>query len=775
MSGSPEPQPPSRREPSGRQPPADREPSAGRARHAVPQEGTQPMPGPGQHPDRERIPGSVAPGEEIAFGQDEAPTAHAAPARVGRPLLSLSLAAMLDDVHAHSGAVYLLAPDEPLLVMAVMAGLPRAFAAPWERVALQTPVPVAQALRERRLIWVSGEEDMARRFPRIAMVLPYPFALAALPVATPEHDYGAVFVTWPGSHPPELSDRERDHLVAACDRLALRLERAAEESHQLLPEPDLLAPAAASALAGTLGTVEAARMVARLPYGMCALDLHGRVTFANSATADLLGIPVSGLLGTQLWTSVPWLNDPMYEDRYRGALISQQTTSFVALRPPSDWLSFLLYPSTNGLSVRITKAEAVARAEHAGAQRGEGSSRLVTISHVLNLAGSLTEAVGVQDVIRLMADEIAPAVGSQALAVYGAQGDRLEVLGHRGYPDPSVVERFDGMPLTAPMPGTQALTRGTPAFYESRGQLERLYPARHAASDGMAAWAYLPLIASGRPVGLCVLAYAEPHVFPADERAVLTSLSGLVAQALERAQLYDAKHQLAHGLQAALLPHSLPTLPGLQAAARYLPATQGMDIGGDFYDLVATCGEATAVIGDVQGHNVTAAGLMGQVRTAVRAYTTVGQPPGEVMRSTNRLVMDLGTDLFVSCLYLRIGCATGRAVLARAGHPPPLLRGPDGHVTVLELPGGPLLGIDTDATYPTTEIDLTTGSVLALYTDGLVESPGTDLEVSLASLAERLTAAGARPLEQVADSLVQQDRSTPQRNDDVALLLLRPE
>lgn len=125
----------------------------------------------------------------------------AAPPPVGRPLLSLTLAALMDDVHAHSGAVYLLTPGEPVLEMAVMAGLPRAFAAPWERVGLSAPIPVAEAARDRRLVWVSGEEDMARHYPRIAVVLPYPFALAALPVATDRATYGAVFVTWPGSHP----------------------------------------------------------------------------------------------------------------------------------------------------------------------------------------------------------------------------------------------------------------------------------------------------------------------------------------------------------------------------------------------------------------------------------------------------------------------------------------------------------------------------------------------------------------------------------------------
>jgi PAS domain-containing protein len=679
---------------------------------------------------------------------------------------------MMDDVHAHSGAVYLLAPDEPVLEMAVMAGLPRVFAAPWERVGLGAPVPVAEALRERRLVWVGGEEEMARRFPRIAMVLPYPFALAALPVATASRAYGSVFFTWPGSHPPELSEREREHLRTGCDRLALRLERAAQEHRPVHAEPDLLTEPAQRGVAHTLGSAEAARMVSRLPYGLCSLDLHGRVSFANPAAAELMGVQVSELLGTHLWVSVPWLNDPVYEDRYRAALFSQRTTSFVALRPPGDWLSFRLYPSTTGLSVRISRARAVTELNQAAQRRAE-PSRLVTITQVLTLASALTEAVSAQDVVQLVADDIAPAVGCKALVVLGSRAGRMHVLGHRGYPDPRVVERFDGMLLSERTPGSQVLKTGVPAFLESQEEMERLYPARRETPDGNAAWAYLPLIASGRPVGTVVLAYAEPHPFPADERAVLTSLGGMIAQALERALLYDAKHRLAHGLQAALLPHSLAPLPGFETAARYLPATRGMDIGGDFYDLVPVCGQAAAVIGDVQGHNVTAAGLMGQLRTAVRAYTAVGQAPEEVMSSTNRLLIDLGSDLFASCLYLRLDQERGRAVMARAGHPPPLLRRPDGRVRVLDLAGGPLLGIDASASYPTTEVDLSPGSLLVLYTDGLVESPGVDFDDALAALGRRLSDAGDLPLDELADTLVRGEAREGERLDDTALLLLR--
>ncbi|TXS47888.1 SpoIIE family protein phosphatase [Streptomyces sp. t39] len=729
-------------------------------------------------------------------------------------MLSFALAGMIDDVRAHAGAVYLMSDADDVLEMAVMAGLPRAFAAPWERVALSARIPVADAARDRRLVWVPGEEAMARRYPRISVVLPYPFSLAAVPVATPRAVYGAVFVTWPGSRKDDLSPAERTRLVAACDRLAIRLEQAAERGRRVTREADFIgtAPPAGS-------SAEAARMVARLPDGICSLDIDARITFANTAMGELVGAPAARLVGRILWSALPWLDDPVHEDRYRAALMSQQGTSFVALRPPREWLEFRLHPSRSGITVQVGPAGPDARREAPDAplpggrtaapardrvpaagpapERTDdgprnGSARLIGITHLLSLAGALTEAVGVSDVVELVADEIMPAVGSSALVVLAAEGGRLRVLGHRGYDDPMIVGRFDGMPLTAPTPGARALATGVPSFFATRAELEHIHPVRTATPDGLAAWAYLPLIASGRPVGTCVLGYAEPHRFGTDERAMLTSLGGLMAQALERARLYDAKHRLAHGLQSALLPHSLPLLPGLDVAARYLPGTQGMDIGGDFYDLMRTDGDgapsddgrgrggavsrirpdAAAVIGDVQGHNVAAAGMMGQVRTAVRAYTAAGQSPGRVMSSTNRLLIDLDADLLASCLYVHLDLEGRRVLLARAGHPQPLLRDPEGRVHVLDLAGGPLLGVDPSAVYPTTSVPLPPGSVLVFYTDGLIERPGTDIDDALAELAGRLAGGGTgEPLEELADTLLGDAPS--ERGDDTALLLLR--
>ncbi|MFJ4986844.1 SpoIIE family protein phosphatase [Streptomyces sp. NPDC088732] len=714
----------------------------------------------------------------------------------GGALLSLALASMMDDVHAHAGAVYLLAPDAPVLEMAVGAGLPRAFAAPWERVGLASRLPVADALRERRLVWIGGESEMARVYPRIALVLPYPYTMAALPVATDETPYGAVFLVLAASHPPELGGLERDLLTSACRRLALRLEREAVAGRPVRREPGTAEAGEAAPRTAASPLVHAEHMVARLPDGLCALDVHGRVTYANTAAATLLGVPVKALVSARLWTAMPWLNDPAYEDRFRGALISQRAMSFVALRPPNDWLRFCLHPGTDGVTVRVAPAPTASagapavhshhndhshRGEHSedGGHGGSpdpgprGAARLVTISHVLNLAVALTRAAGVQDVVDLLAGEIMPAIGGRTVALLASEGGRMRVLGHRGYPDPRMLDHFEGLPVSAPTASVQVLVRGTPSFVESPERLAQLYPGRPAVSDGMASWAFLPLIASGRAVGSCVLGYPEPHTFSADERAVLTALGGLIAQAAERARLYDIKHRLAHGLQAALLPHTLPSPHGLEVAARYLPGTEGMDIGGDFYDMTRVGDRVAAVVGDVEGHNVKAAGLMGQVRTAVRAYSAAGQSPGQVMESTNRLLVDLDAGLFASCVHLHLDIPGRRALVARAGHPHPLLREPDGRVSVLDLAGGPLLGVESDACYPTTEVPFPPGSVLALYTDGLVEAPGTDIDDALADLAEHLALTGHLSLEEVADGLLAHTAGRRGRTDDVVLLLLR--
>nr|WP_232789581.1 SpoIIE family protein phosphatase [Streptomyces jeddahensis] len=677
---------------------------------------------------------------------------------------------------AHVVAVYLLPPGEQVVRLAMLIGAPQEFVVHWARVALAAPVPVADAVREQRLVWVGSREEMARRYPRPALVLPYDFTVAAAPITTGTTAWGALLLLWPGSHPPQLTPHERDMIMAACHRLGLLLQQTADDGHPVLPDPEprILSPRRAR-VPGPAEAAAAFDFAERLPWGCCALDLEGRFSYVSATAADLLGAGVPDLLGAVPRQALPWLDDPVVEDRYRAAVLSHQPTSFTALRPPDRWLSFQLYPDASGMSVRITPAASAHAADapelrHPAYPAAPG--RATALYHLMHLAATLTEAVGVQDVVERVADQVMPAFAAQALALMTAEEGRLRIIGHRGY-TAELMDRFDAAPLTSDTPAVHVLTTGIPSFFATFAELKRAYPPA-VLQDDMGAWAFLPLITSGHPVGSLVLAYERPHPFPPDERAVLTSLAGLIAQAVDRARLYDTKQALAHSLQAGLLPRRLPSVPGLEVAARYLPATRGVNVGGDFYDLIRLDTDiVAAAIGDVQGHNMNAAALMGQVRTAVHA--TAGAAPGDVLARTNRLLTDLDPGLFTSCLYVHLDLGHHAACLASAGHPPPLLRHPDGHTDVLDVPPGLLLGIDSAADYPATEVPLPPGSVLALYTDGLVESAGIDIEDATQDLADQLAHAELRTMDALADALIHHAHRSGPRGDDVALLLIHPQ
>ncbi len=688
----------------------------------------------------------------------------------GLDVLAEMLRSIPDRLHAHIGGLYLLSKDRQLLELAMTLGAARQFTRPWQGVGLGAPIPVADAVRGGRVVWVGGAEEMARRYPRVAVAMPYAFCLAAAPLVARGSTYGAVFLVWPASHPPELSPGERHELTVLASQLAEVLAGAVGVGRPIRPGPR---PAAITASSGAADLLTA--MVARLPEGMCSIGLDGRLAAVTPTAAELLGEPVERLLGAKPWGELPWLRDPVYEYHYRAAVIGGQSTSFVALRPPDRWLSFQLYPDASGLTVRIAPAEGAQYDLPAPDATAEPVVHTPpgALYHILHLASALTEAVSVQDVVSMVSEQIVPAFGGQAVAVLMREGGRLRTVGHRGYPS-GLVDQFDGTPLTDPTPGVQATTNPVPAFFETRAELERIYPDRHETQDSMAAWAYLPLVTSGRLIGTCVLAFAEPHRFGVEERAVLTSLGGLIAQALDRARLYDTKLGLAHGLQDSLLPHALPILPGLEITARYLPCTEGMDIGGDFYDVIRVDRDTAAiVIGDVQGHSVHAAALMGQIRTAVRAFATADADPSTVLARTNRLLADLDTTLLASCTYLRVDLARREAWLADAGHPVPLLRGPDGRVKLLEPRTGMVLNVDPAAEYPVIRVGLPLGTTLALYTDGLIETPGVDMDQALADLGATLARHGGESLEQLADALIGPAELAEHRTDDIALMLVR--
>ncbi|MCH0566554.1 MULTISPECIES: SpoIIE family protein phosphatase [unclassified Streptomyces] len=442
--------------------------------------------------------------------------------------------------------------------------------------------------------------------------------------------------------------------------------------------------------------------------------------------------------------------------------------------PPyeGDWLALSLYPGEDLLTCTVAPAGRVSDTPVADAAAPPGPDPESLPYRPIVLAIALNEAVTARQVSAVVMQELLPAFGGRRLAIYLLQDRHLYLAWETGFPD-GFLSPFEGVGLDARLPGVETLTTGRPLFFDSMQQLQAAYPGIPLdATEG--ARAFLPLIASGRPVGSCILGFDRPRSFSTEERTVLTALAGLIAHAMEKAQRYDTEAALARGLQRALLPQRLATHPQVEAAGRYLPGTEGMDVGGDWYDVVEAGDGLALVIGDVQGHGVQAAATMGQLRSAVRAFALGDRPPEEVISGTNHLLIDLDPGQFASCCYVRLDPATGRARVVRAGHPPPLLRHADGRTEVVDLPGGVVLGVDARAHYPVAELELEAGAVLALYTDGLVERPGTDIDDGITALRHALAGSDGppdTPLADLADKLTATARQAVDRPDDIALLL----
>ncbi|MFJ8074292.1 SpoIIE family protein phosphatase [Streptomyces sp. NPDC096176] len=510
----------------------------------------------------------------------------------------------------------------------------------------------------------------------------------------------------------------------------------------------------------------------RLPHGVCTVDRLGRITYVNRHAETMLGHPRGELAGRVLWDALPWFSQAAQEDHYRAALLSDEPVHFT-VRRSEEWMSISIFPGHDGLTITLSPGERPAYAPGSvlasGAGLGSPADRAVALYRPVALAIALTEAVTARQVSAVVTEELLPAFGGRQLAIYLLSNRQLYLSWETGFPR-GFLSRFDGVGLDARLPGVETLTTGRPLFFESMQHLADAYPGIPLDAH-VGARAFLPLIASGRPVGTCILGFDQPRGFSPEERTVLTALAGLIAQALQRAQRYDSEAALARGLQDALLPHRLPVVERLDTVGRYLPGTQGMEVGGDWYDVVETGSGLALVVGDVQGHGVAAAATMGQLRSAVRAFALSRHDPQEVMTGTNRLLIDLDPGQFASCCYIELDPVTGVGQAVRAGHLQPLLRHPDGTTDVCDLAGGIVLGVDADATYPVTEMCLEQGAVLALFTDGLVERPGIDIDLGIEWLRTTLADLGAARLSDTADRLINEARRSADRPDDIALLL----
>ncbi|MFI1829413.1 SpoIIE family protein phosphatase [Streptomyces sp. NPDC020412] len=390
---------------------------------------------------------------------------------------------------------------------------------------------------------------------------------------------------------------------------------------------------------------------------------------------------------------------------------------------------------------------------------------------------ALAHARTVQDVIDVLKDVHGLEIFGATSLVMGLlePGGRIHLVAEG--PEEAFVPgtRFTRVDEQYPM--SEVIRTLAPRFIEGPRDFSGSYPVLwpHIEDLGIEAAAYLPLIAQGRPIGAFGLLYNDRSGFTSAERNVLIALGSTIAQSVQRAVLYDQEHDLAEGLQQAMLPRRIPDVPGAQIAVRYRSARIGRDIGGDWYDVIPLPGgRVGAVIGDVQGHDTDAAAVMGQLRIVLRAYAAEGHSPATVMARASAFLHELDTDRFATCLYAEADLSSGVVQVVRAGHVDPLLRDTDGSCRRIPVDGGMPLGLSAEfgrLEYPVTTVELDPGQALLLYTDGLVELPGADLDDGM----QRLTALvrnGPRDIQELADHLceVVDERGG---DDDVALLLLR--
>ncbi|MFH8463016.1 SpoIIE family protein phosphatase [Streptomyces sp. NPDC017991] len=520
------------------------------------------------------------------------------------------------------------------------------------------------------------------------------------------------------------------------------------------------------------------RALRHMSDGFLSVDERWHITFANLEAERTLGFSEEELFGRVLWDLPSTRRIPGLEERCREAAARGKPVGFDVPAPGTGLLYHLrLVPGPDGHTLYFTdvtdrrrRAEERRSAELAAAERAARIAELTT---------ELAKATTTQDVVDAVARRVLPPFDATGLLMQVVEGDRLHHVGSVGHPE-EFLALLDRRPRGPEDPAWEPIMSGTPLFLASVEEFAAHSPTRvdMPARAGKQAWAFLPLAASGHTFGVCVVSFDRPRLLTDEERTLLTTISALVAQALERARLYDAEHARSRELQRSLLPQGLPELAACTAAARYLPAGQGMDVGGDWYDIIPLSGGQVAlVVGDVMGHGLPEAAAMGRLRTAVHTLADLELPPDEIMSHLNDIVGGMNEESYATCLYALYDSTTRTCSIARAGHPPPALVHPDGSVHFPEPAADPPLGT-AKPPFETVEITVPEGSLLVLYTDGLVESAKRDIDAGMADLARLLHTTHEdgtdKDLERLCDTLTAGLLPAEQQAaDDAAVLVAR--
>jgi PAS domain S-box-containing protein len=545
-------------------------------------------------------------------------------------------------------------------------------------------------------------------------------------------------------------------------------------------------------------------LFARSPVGLAVFDTELRFRQVNPALEAMNGLPGARHVGRRLAEVLPGVNTEQMEAAMRRVLeTGDPVVNFHRIgRTPADpgcdrvWSCSYFrmedrfgHPVGVSVSVIDVTAHPHQRADldsAAGGQRlellNEAALKVGTTLDIARTGQELAQIavpqladIATVDVLTTVADGAEPLDGLTT----GAALRRLGKAPAHGSPiADTLVSAGRILHFPAAAPYAQALIERRPFLLPRLDARAVAGAARYTATPerirrmGVHSMMMVPLIARGLVLGVATfLRSGRSTGFDSADLSVASDLAIHAALAIDKARLYLREHDTALTLQRSMLPSRLRPPAGIEIAHCYQAASDVNEIGGDWYDVIEIApGKAALVIGDVMGHGVTAAAVMGQMRTTVRALAHLDLPPAQLLDQLDQAVQELDSPLLTTCLYGVVDATTGTCRFACAGHPPPAVITPDGTARLLDLPTGAPLGIG-GITYATSEHSLPPGSVLVLYTDGLVETRGCDLDVRLTELTRLLTGA-QQSLDGLCDLLTTRLAPRPAR-DDVAVLAAR--
>jgi GAF domain-containing protein/anti-sigma regulatory factor (Ser/Thr protein kinase) len=671
-----------------------------------------------------------------------------------------------------------------------------------ERTALDSSSPMADAVGRGGAILLGSPEELDRRYPELAARYTDAGdrAWVWLPLEASGGSVGTLFVSY--EEPQVFDERERAELQVVADQVALALERsllqqAREEAVRLSARvervkavsgamtPDLGVEEVAAAIlveaAEALGAVVGGIGVAK--HDETTLDIISRIGVpddaSHSVSLDAPG-PMTDAFrsGTAVFVqggvgAVPLLfGEPVH------AAVATPISAG-ARRIGVIGLGFDRERSFSPDELRFVEA----LAEEAGealelARLFEAEQRaLRRAARLQEVTARLARAVTTEDAARAILRGATGGVGADAAAIALASddGQSLRVVpgmisgGTLRLQSPISIGVSDRAVVAHVYRNGRAMWIPSPDVWRSR--FEDGFETQNALGRCLYA---VPIVAKGEAIGALVVYFQQERPAPSAEDAeLIRSFAHQAGVALERARAYEVEHEAAMTLQRNLMPEGTAHAVNVEADGRYLPATRGVHVGGDWYDIVDRPDGAVAfAVGDIAGHGLQAAAAMGQVRSAWRALALSMTQPSTILASLDRFATGVDGAFFSTILTMLLDPSSGELRYASAGHPPALVLEPDGSTRFLEGGRSVPLGLPFDLPRPQATERLSSGAVLVVYTDGLVERREEPLDRGLERLAEAATGVRGGTLKEISDALL--ELVAEDRHDDVALLTIGP-